>query len=51
MILGEGEHQFEAIYNWPTLPSKFNWQTTHNVALDAEQNLYVIHKGEAAHPE
>ena len=43
--MGEGEHQYEVIHNWPILPSKFTWQTTHNVALDAEQNLYVMHEG------
>ena len=30
---------------WGELPSKFNWQTTHNVAVDKNKNVYVIHEG------
>ncbi len=29
------------------LPDKYNWQTTHNVAVDKAGNLYVIHEGRA----
>ena len=50
-IVGEGEHQYEAIHNWPRLPDKYSWQTTHNVAIDKEENLYVIHEGLAAQKE
>jgi hypothetical protein len=45
VIMGEGDHQFEVTHNWPQLPEKFTWQTTHNVALDKAGNLYVIHEG------
>ncbi|MGC6459798.1 MAG: hypothetical protein ACON4R_15710 [Akkermansiaceae bacterium] len=45
LIMGEGEHQYEVIHDWPLLPRQFTWQTTHNVALDAEQNLYIMHEG------
>ena len=24
------------IHDWPKLPDEFTWQTTHNVAIDAE---------------
>lgn len=47
IILGEGEHQFEVIHNWPQLPDRFSWQTTHNVAVDRDGFLYVIHEGRA----
>jgi hypothetical protein len=44
-ILGEGEYSFRARHDFPQLPGKFTWQTTHGVALDAAGNLYVIHEG------
>ncbi len=45
VIIGEGEHQYEVDHTFAKLPEKFTWQTTHNLALDAEQNLYVMHEG------
>ena len=45
LVIGTGEHQYEVIHNWPQLPSKYSWQTTHNVAIDREGLLYVIHEG------
>ncbi len=46
-ILGEGEHRYEVIHDWAKLPDKFTWQTTHNVAVDGANRLYVIHEGRA----
>jgi len=51
LILGEGEHKYEVIHNWPQLPDKFTWQTTHDVAFDKAGNLYVIHEGKADQPD
>ena len=45
IIIGEKEHQFEVLHHFPKLPSQYTWQTTHNVAVDAANNLYVIHEG------
>jgi hypothetical protein len=45
LIVGEGEHKYEVTHEWPQLPEKFTWQTTHNVAVDKAGNLYVIHEG------
>ena len=45
LVIGEGEHRYEVLHNWPQLPDKFSWQTTHNVAVDRDSNLYVIHEG------
>ena len=45
LIVGEGDHRFEVVHNFPQLPEKFTWQTTHNVAVDRAGNLYVIHEG------
>ena len=45
VIIGEGEHQYEVQHGFAQLPAKYTWQTTHNVAVDAEGLLYVIHEG------
>ena len=45
LVIGSGEHRYEVLHNWAKLPDKYNWQTTHNVAVDRDQNLYVIHEG------
>ena len=45
VLVGEGEHRYEVIHDWAKLPDKFTWQTTHNVAVDKDSNLYVIHEG------
>ena len=47
ITVGEGDHRYEVIHNWATLPDKYSWQTTHNVAVDKDENLYVIHEGKA----
>lgn len=44
-IIGEGPHRFRVRHNFPQLPDTYSWQTTHNVAVDAAGNLYVIHEG------
>jgi hypothetical protein len=46
-IVGEGAHTFRVRHNFPQLPDRYTWQTTHNVAVDAAGNLYVIHEGRA----
>ncbi len=51
IILGEGEHQYEVTDNWAILPDKYTWQTTHNVAVDSEGLLYVIHEGKIDQPD
>ena len=45
LVIGEGAYQYEVQHNWAQLPTKYSWQTTHNVAVDAEGLLYVIHEG------
>lgn len=45
LVVGEGEHQFEVVHDWPQLPDKYTWQTTHNVAVDKSGCVYVIHEG------
>lgn len=45
VILGEGDYRYQVMHDWPQLPDKYTWQTTHNVAVDEGGNLYVIHEG------
>ncbi|MBI5801530.1 MAG: hypothetical protein HZA92_12530 [Verrucomicrobia bacterium] len=45
LIIGTGEHRYEVLHDWAQLPDRYSWQTTHNVAVDRDQNLYVIHEG------
>lgn len=51
LVIGEGEHRYEVLHNWARLPDRFSWQTTHNVAVDRDQNLYVIHEGRKELPD
>jgi hypothetical protein len=44
-IVGEGAHRFRVRHHFPQLPDTYTWQTTHGVAVDAAENLYVIHEG------
>jgi hypothetical protein len=53
VLTGPDDHRYEVLHDWARLPSQYHWQTTHNVAVDAEENLYVIHEGReelADHP-
>ena len=49
-VIGQGDHQFECTHGWPQLPKPYTWQTTHNVAVDGEGLLYVIHEGDVRKP-
>ncbi len=44
-IIGQGDHRYRVAHQWAQLPSQYTWQTTHNVAVDQANNLYVIHEG------
>ncbi len=45
VIIGEGEYKYRVNHAFAQLPEPWSWQTTHNVALDSNGNLYVIHEG------
>lgn len=50
---GSGDYRYEIIHDWAQLPSEFTWQTTHNVAVDKQGHVYVIHEGredQTGHP-
>jgi len=43
--VGSGEYLYEVIHGWAQLPDRYSWQTTHNVAVDREGLVYIIHEG------
>jgi hypothetical protein len=45
LVIGEGAHRYEVLHHWAQLPDRYTWQTTHNVAVDRDGLLYVIHEG------
>ncbi len=47
-VIGEGEHKYQCFHNWGELPSGYEWQTTHNVAIDAQGLVYITHQGNKA---
>jgi hypothetical protein len=51
IVIGEGEHRYEVIHDWAILPEKYKWQITHNVAVDRDGFLYVIHEGQLDLPD
>ena len=46
-VIGDGDYKFQVTHHWPELPDQFHWQITHNVAVDRDNFLYVIHEGNA----
>ncbi|MFT5127477.1 MAG: hypothetical protein ACI8W8_001080 [Rhodothermales bacterium] len=45
-VVGEGAHRYEVQHDFLKLPDKYRWQTTHNVAVDKQGQIYVIHEGQ-----
>ena len=43
LILGEGEHQYEAIHDWGELPSHIKYGNTHGVVGDSQGFIYIEH--------
>jgi hypothetical protein len=50
-VIGSGEYRYRYQHAWPQLPSRYHWQITHNVAVDPDNRLYVIHEGDVKKPE
>ncbi len=51
VIIGEGKYRYAVEHHWPQLPAQYQWQTTHNVAVDRSGLVYVIHEGHADKPD
>lgn len=45
IIAGTGEYQYRVKHQYLQLPSEYSWQTTHNVAVDSQNRIYLIHEG------
>jgi hypothetical protein len=43
LILGQGEHQYEAIHGWGELPRTIKYGNTHGICEDSQGNIYVHH--------
>src|SRR5262249_13314422 len=50
VIIGTGEHRYECIHNWGTLPKKVQWETTHGVAVDSAGLVYIKQQGHSGKP-
>ncbi|MGB7348089.1 MAG: twin-arginine translocation signal domain-containing protein [Pirellulaceae bacterium] len=50
-VVGTGDLKFTCQHLFPQLPERYSWQTTHNVAVDPDNNLYVIHEGLESDPK
>lgn len=44
-VIGVEGHKYECHHNWGQLLGELEWQTTHNVALDAAGHVYITHQG------
>lgn len=44
-VIGVDGHRYECHHNWGALPGGLEWQTTHNVAIDASGLVYITHQG------
>lgn len=47
VVIGKGDFKYLVDHTFCQLPDRFNWQVTHNVCVDSQNNLYVIHEGGA----
>jgi hypothetical protein len=45
---GQADFQYEFNHDWARLPEPYSWQTTHDVAIDSNGLVYVIHEGNEA---
>lgn len=43
IVLGEGDHRYEAIHDWGKLPKTISYGNTHGVCEDSQGNIYVKH--------
>ncbi len=42
-ILGEGDHQYEAIHDWGEVPSNIKYGNTHSVVEDSQGHIFIHH--------
>jgi hypothetical protein len=44
-VIGVDGYKFECNHDWLKLPADYEWQTTHNVAVDSQGLIYITHQG------
>ncbi|MCA9188151.1 MAG: peptidase [Pirellulaceae bacterium] len=49
--VGQGDYVYSVDHHWAQLPERYTWQTTHNVAIDSNGLVYIIHEGDARQKE
>src|SRR5579859_6278467 len=42
-VMGSGAHQYEAIHDWPQLPSRLKFGKTHGIAIDSQGRVIIAH--------
>ena len=42
-IVGDADHQYEAIHDWGQLPAKIKYGNTHGVCEDSQGHIYIHH--------
>lgn len=42
-ILGEGDHQYEAIHDWGEVPTNIKYGNTHSVVEDSQGHIFIHH--------
>ena len=47
-VIGTGDLRFRCKHHFPKLPDQYHWQVTHGVAVAPNNDLYVIHQGDAS---
>ncbi len=48
IIVGQGDHTYQVIHDWGTLPAGMAYGNTHGVCEDAQGNIYIKHTVGAA---
>lgn len=43
IIVGTGDHTYEVIHDWGTLPASISYGNTHGVCEDSQGNIYIKH--------
>ncbi len=43
VVMGSGEHRYEAIHDWLVPPPHIVWGDTHGVAQDSQGRIYIAH--------
>jgi DNA-binding beta-propeller fold protein YncE len=45
MVMGTGRYKFETVENWAKLPEGYDFPDASSVAVDADDNVYILNRG------